>query len=243
MYKKYLVLGDSMSIDEYPQLDAQRHGKACRPDIGAASLLFDNENELFPEFCGKDLKSYYPHLTLSQRATDGAICDDVFATVSKLRIKERCIVTLTLGGNDLLAGLRRRSDWTLSEYLQRVMRQYENVLQLIRRFVPDSLLVLSTVFDPTDGTGILPVASSMYDGPLPIRYLDEFNKFIVQSAESNGALLADIHGHFVGHGANCSSASDFWYWPTHPIEPSYVGASEIRRVWWQLLQPQLQKSA
>jgi hypothetical protein len=43
-------------------------------------------------------------------------------------------------------------------------------------------------------------------------------------------LLADVHEHFLGHGASARE-SDRWYWRRSLIEPNAQGATEIRRVW------------
>jgi hypothetical protein len=52
----------------------------------------------------------------------------------------------------------------------------------------------------------------------------------VLARESGRILLADVHRHFLGHGATAAEP-DRWYWKRNPIEPNARGASEIRRVW------------
>ena len=98
-----------------------------------------------------------------------------------------------------------------------------------------STIVVTTVYDPTDGTGIMPISAG-YHGKIPVEYLAQFNDFVRHTAEAYDLLVADVHAHFRGHGAECGSAEEFWYLRSSPIEPSYRGASEIRRVWLQTIE-------
>jgi len=68
-------------------------------------------------------------------------------------------------------------------------------------------------------------------GTLPIDVLDVLNDRIrLLASGTPGAALADVHAHFLGHGASVPEA-DRWYWRRSLVEPNAVGASEIRRVW------------
>lgn len=239
MFDVYLALGDSMSIDSYPLYDAEADGLSCREDIGAAALLYRNDSALYPEFIGKDLESAFPGIEYVNQCVDGATTEDLLG----MRMQEvdqfksyRCLVTLTIGGNDLLQSHRRTvgvlDSGRLTDALGEIRLRYEKSLLAIKRALPASQLILTTVFDPTDGTGIMPSTHSGYD-KLPIQYLEQFNNFVRALAKGHKAILADVHEHFRGHGAECDSAANFWYWKASPIEPSRVGAHEIRRVWWE----------
>jgi len=241
VFEVYIALGDSMSIDFYPAQDAERVGLDVREDIGSASLLFRNESSLFPDFDERDLQTRFSGIQYKNLAVDGATCEDSLLQdyfpqdeMNQLANQGRALVTLTLGGNDLLHA-RRRSQGDDLKSLQKeffaVQERYEKVVLLIREKFSDCVLMLTTVYDPTDGSGILPTTSPLYGGDLPIEFLEQFNSFVRDLARSHGLLLADVHKHFLGHGATCGTAENFWFWPASPIEPSYRGASEIRRVW------------
>ena len=67
MFTRYIALGDSVSIDLYPALDAGDIDVAVALErtvsaghvapIGAASLLYQNSEAHWPDFVGEDLTS------------------------------------------------------------------------------------------------------------------------------------------------------------------------------------------
>ena len=69
-FTTYLALGDSMSIDLYPALDAGEIDVAVALErdvsagnvapLGAASLLYRNDDARWPEEQGADLLTRYP---------------------------------------------------------------------------------------------------------------------------------------------------------------------------------------
>src|SRR3954468_5537078 len=87
-FSRYIALGDSMSIDLYPALDAgeidlavalERVSTAGRvAPLGAASLFYKNSEERWPDDVGNDLSTMYPGIELRNLATDGATIGEVF---------------------------------------------------------------------------------------------------------------------------------------------------------------------
>ena len=146
------------------------------------------------------------------------------------------LATFTMGGNDLLiayqfgGGTRR-----LGQLVRHAVERMAEWLGIVRRELPDALLVLTTVYDPTDGTGWLaPIPDK-----LPLEFLDKMNSQIAALVKSDPrALLADVHRHFLGHGLSVSD-DEHWYLPGAPIEPGLRGASEIRRAWWDVVAAEL----
>jgi hypothetical protein len=72
--------------------------------------------------------------------------------------------------------------------------------------------------------------------------LRALNAALTGLARRHGALVADVHGWFLGHGATAGAPSqalsrpasrNLWY--CNLIEPNAWGAHEIRRTWWQAL--------
>ncbi|HEY8258448.1 MAG TPA: SGNH/GDSL hydrolase family protein [Gemmatimonadales bacterium] len=233
----YVALGDSMSTDHYPTCDVrQLDVPPSRLDpIGAASLLYHNDNGLWPEFQGQDLESRSPGADFLNLAEDGAMIDDV-ATEELARLGQDhdepdILLTLNAGGNDLLDALT--AGRRLEAVVGRIMRRYSDLVDTVREELPHAAFVLTTVYDPTDGTGVLPGLED--HGRLPLDQLERFNELVRRTAQQDDRLvLADVHRHFMGHGQRAPEG-ERWYWRPNPIEPNARGASEIRRVWWQAL--------
>jgi lysophospholipase L1-like esterase len=236
-YSIYVALGDSMSIDHYPTCDVR--GLDLPPlrldPLGAASLLYRNDDSRWPEFQGQDLLTGSPGARLTDLAEDGATIDDVtteeLARLGHDSADPSVLVTLTAGGNDLLGALGAGS--RLAQVVRRILAQYTELVETIREELPRATLVLTTVYDPTDGTGRLPGLEDL--GRLPLEYLDQFNEHVRATATaSERTRLADVHRRFLGHGVTAAPA-DRWYWHRNMIEPNARGASEIRRVWLEAL--------
>src|SRR5437762_10490657 len=112
-FAAYVALGDSMSIDLYPARDAAGRGLVAPPEaLGAAALLARNHDPTWPEFQGRDLAHLWPGIEVHLFASDGATTETVLLEqLGRLRALDRTaetLVTLTVGGNDLL-GLVRAS--------------------------------------------------------------------------------------------------------------------------------------
>jgi lysophospholipase L1-like esterase len=199
--------------------------------LGAAALLHSNDDTRWPEFRGRDLERLHAATEFLNLAEDGAMIDDV-ATEELARLGRDShdpgiLLTLTAGGNDLLDALAAGQQ--LDREVRRIEQRYTDLVATVREELPAATLVLTTVYDPTDGTGRLPGLES--PGRLPLDYLDSFNQRVRNLAgESDRILLADVHRRFLGHGMTAPER-DRWYWRRNPIEPNARGASEIRRVW------------
>lgn len=235
MFDYYIAFGDSMSIDYYACQDAEKAGLGELENIGAASLLYKNNSSLFPEFEGRDLKTKFAHIEHFNLCIDGATCDDLVDQINSKELAavnpKYALITLTQGGNDLLHAYRRSLEGQdILSLFSKLQTNYKTAISEMKSRFPNSIMFLTTVFDPTDGTGFLPTDSPFYSGKLPIEFLDQFNNF-VRGFSGKDILIADVHQHFLGHGAECGRKDNFWYWPPSPIEPSYRGSSEIRRVW------------
>lgn len=242
MYSTYISLGDSMSIDRYPalELNARHPGRFTaaagkESPVGAASLFFQNEDELWPEFAGRDLRSQSPEIERLDLTMDGATVGDVFgAQLPELSVpRGPAVVTLTVGGNDLLSAYAAQHGKRVLEQAARdIAESYELVVRAVREAVPEGVLILATVYDPSDRTGRIPgVFVDEPDEKLPLQHLDTLNARIRETASRTaGARLADVYLHFLGHGMT-APPRERWYWASSPIEPGAAGASEIRRLW------------
>ncbi len=246
-FSAYVALGDSTSIDLYPALDAGEIDVAVALErdvtagqvapIGAASLLYANDDARWPDDQGADLVSRYPGIGFRNLAADGATIGDVFGEqLTQLdESGEATLVTLTIGGNDLLSAFANKPRASLLDAIARDVRDaYEFLLDAVRRSRPESLVILSTIYDPSDRLGRIPGVLEEA-GKLPLEVLDAMNAHIRQlAAGTPNTALADVYAHFLGHGATAPD-EDRWYWRRSLVEPNAVGAHEIRRVWRDVL--------
>ena len=236
-----------MSIDLYPALDAgeidvavalERDASAGRvAEIGAASLFYRNDEIRWPEEVGNDLVSRFPAVEYENFAMDGATIGDVFGEQLPrlMATEEPTLLTLTIGASDLFSAFANRPKPSLVERIAHdVAEALEFVVDAVRRTRPNSLLIVSTIYDPSDRTGKI---KGTFDeaGTMQLRALDSLNDSIRKLATGTpGLLLGEVYGHFLGHGVTAPEA-DRWYWRRSLLEPNARGASEIRRVWMEAL--------
>ncbi|HEY7162604.1 MAG TPA: SGNH/GDSL hydrolase family protein, partial [Acidobacteriota bacterium] len=176
----YIALGDSMSIDDYPG-----EGK------GAASLLYKNLDEVYPDFRGKDLQTAYPRIRFKNLAIDGATTFDILHhQLDKIRVpsSDSVLFTLTAGGNDILTG----------EDADDIIFRLDAIVHALLNNFPLAQLILGTVYDPTDGTKILfedrPPVEQEY------KTFEIVNDAIRAFAKHPRTKIVDVFAHFLGHG-------------------------------------------
>jgi lysophospholipase L1-like esterase len=229
----YICLGDSMSIDCYPYYELALTRPAVSQSVGAASLLYRNDPDVWPEFAHRDLLSANPDMRICNLTEDGATTFD-FLDTDYLKLlagveRQPSLITVTLGGNDMLRTLSFSEDQMASESAN-ILDRFNKVIDTLTQKLPRAILILTTVYDPTDGTGDLEGFGNIKS---QLNWLDYINDGIKACASRKFALLADVHRHFMGHGAS-APAEERWYWKPNPIEPGARGASEIRRLWYDL---------
>jgi lysophospholipase L1-like esterase len=113
------------------------------------------------------------------------------------------VITLTIGGNDLIADMQRYFD----EGLESFAEEHLALLQSIRRTNPDALFIVGNVYAPQS-----PLTEKMSQS------LDMANLAIAANTRSVRAALADIRNAFRGH------EQDYL---CYDIEPSFKGATVI----------------
>lgn len=186
-------------------LDCARYN---REGVHPGQLIVQNDDRLFPEFRGKDLRSRGP-AQLEHRAQDGATVDDLPAQLRGLRPQDNGVALLTVGGNDLLRGLIVDQG--------RGIDRFKADLDAFLRDLPIRPVLIGNVYDPSMGDdarnflGIDPkIARAAH------RRMDQA---LAELAATYGELV-DLHGHFL-------TGDPSWF--TATIEPSLRGASEVRR--------------
>jgi lysophospholipase L1-like esterase len=226
----YVAFGDSISIDEY----------AGGPGRGGASLLFRNRDDDFPQWRGRDLVSLHPQARFGLLATDGAttrtLADVQLPRLAALPVRPT-LVTLTIGGNDLLSAYGDTP--TARLVIAHVRAQVSWALeQVSASLAPGGRVVVGTVYDPSDGTGD---AGRLGLPPWPdaVAVIAELNDVLRSVAVAGGAAVAEIAQRFHGHGLLAGDAARPDPRPAEPelwlcsvIEPNAWGASGVREAFW-----------
>ena len=189
---RYLALGDSISIDYYTGVAGG----------GAASQLARRLG-----VHGRD----FVDLTKDGNVTSGVLSD--LAGVSGTAD----VVTLTVGGNDLLMG---RSSSEIVAAIGEIAYRLAHV---------GDAVILNTVYDPTDGDDDVAREALALRPELRAEF-DAVNAGIGDVAARHDFLLADLEQLFHGHGLR---SSEPWY--VNLIEPNLAGASAIAACWHELL--------
>jgi lysophospholipase L1-like esterase len=232
----YVALGDSISIDLY----AGGEGR------GGASLLARNRDGDFPRWQGRDLASRLPGLRHAVLAEDGGttrgLVERQLPRVAPLGRPR--VVTITVGGNDLLGAY---GDTAGAREVVRVVREgVARAVDAVREGCePGAAIVVGTVYDPSDGTGDAQ-ALGLPPWPDAVAMIGELNAALAAVADGHGALLADVHGAFLGHGLRAGDPrrpdprpADRDLWFCSLIEPNAWGADGVRRAFWSALEPWL----
>lgn len=245
---RYIALGDSVSIDLYPALDVGAMDVAVALErsteaggvaaLGAASLFYRNDEDQWPDEQGNDLSSLYPGIAFQNLAMDGGTIGDVFGEqlAQTEETDEPVLVTLTIGGNDLLSAYGNRPKRPLLDRIVGdVIEAYDFLLDSLRTRFSNGTIIVNTIYDPSDGSGKVPGVYDEY-GPMPMDVLDRINDHIRGlGLGTPRVLLADVHARFLGHGISAAEA-DRWYWRRSMIEPNARGAHEVRQLWLEVLE-------
>ncbi|MHA1580529.1 MAG: SGNH/GDSL hydrolase family protein [Candidatus Freyarchaeota archaeon] len=230
----YVALGDSMLIDYY----------AGGPGWGAASLLYKNLDDVYPDWKGKDLSTLYPGIKFHNLTSDGATTSTVLNwQLPRVPTGENqpTIVVITVGGNDLLHnyGVPEEKGVELSYEMKRNLLKIISYLQDPERFPKPAKIYIGNIYDPSDGMGNLE-EEGYSPWPDGLKVLDNWNRRIQEVAKEKGLTLVDIHRHFLGHGVNYDDPSGRYYdpenntpWLRLVIEPNALGAHEIRKLFWE----------
>ena len=176
--------------------------------VHPGQLIVRNNDALFPEFKGRDLQSRR-EARLEHRATDGATVAGLPRQAQSLAPRGDSVALLTIGGNDLLRGLASDSGPGI--------KAFEAALDRFLRALPIRPVLLGTVYDPTFGDDARNFLS--VDARIARANHRRVNAVIASLAARHGRLV-DLHAHFL-------TGDPSWF--TRTIEPSLIGASEVRR--------------
>ncbi len=240
-YSRYVALGDSMSLDDYPTGDILNLRSILprqRLPVGAASLLYQNHPR-WPEFEGRDLVHQHHGVSFTNLSKDGAtvaqVTEEQLPAIGEMFSGAGLLLTLTVGGSDLLNALTTGGQTAeVAGMVGDLTAAFSRLVETLRRDWPGATIILTTLYDMTERSGNLPRTSDFF-GRLPVSLLERLNEHIRRTAvETPDILLADLHRDLQGRGADPAEVQQ-WYWKHSLVEPNARAASEIRRVWLQAL--------
>lgn len=225
-FEHYVTLGDSIQIDDYP---GDGHG--------AASLL------------AAELRAVNPGLKLSPLAMDGATSGQIIDWQLPY-FEPLCdgspegpapdLVTLTVGGNDFI-GFFGAAPEQVAAGIATVRANVDRVLQTVRAKAPKAVILVGTIYDPSDGTGELGDVTAK-DWPEGPQALLDLNTTLLEAAAGVGGIGTDIHGLFLGHGKTAGDIAqtppgslDDHCWFCNVIEPNRAGAKAVADLWAETL--------
>ena len=186
--------------------------------VHPGGLLVRNDDRLFPEFAGRDLAARGP-ARLEHRAVDGSTVGDLPAQVRGLAVEDPAVAIVTIGGNDLLAGLILDAGPGFAAFA-RALDDFLGRLPIRR-------VLIGNVYDPTGGDDARNFFGEGVDPALLRSNYARLNAAIAGVAARRGTLV-DLHAHFLGGDPS---------WFTRTIEPSLRGASEVRRAFLAAMSP------
>ncbi|OLB88208.1 MAG: hypothetical protein AUI15_28145 [Actinobacteria bacterium 13_2_20CM_2_66_6] len=180
-------------------------------DVTPQQLLARNDDDIFPEFRGRDLWTSRGGkvVTVVDAALDGATAADLPRQISIRPVPRLAITMLSIGGNDLLQALVAGNEADLDTFPRRVRGALESLKH--------SRLFVANVYDPSFGDD-----SNNFLGVDPAqarRAHRRINEILKNETERVGGCLVDLHSHFM-------RGKPSWF--TRQIEPSLIGASEVR---------------
>ena len=178
--KIYLALGDSMSIDLYTDV------------VGGGAVA-----KFYKRLCTTPDVSW----RLDDRTSDGQRMEGVNFGVNA-GDSPADLITLTVGGNDLLQNMGRDPAEAVPEFVE----GYSQLTQAIRDAHPQATVIVGNIYQPQ----ALPE-------PLEAS-LNKINEVIAFWVHERGFRLVDIHGAFLGHEMEYLCCG---------IEPTFQGATAI----------------
>lgn len=200
-------------------------------------LLERNDDALYPEWAGRDLRTRNPDLRVQRRAQSGSTTAALLRQVNGIDadLPGPVAVVVTSGGNDIkeqmLAALSGLDGLAVEGARLNLGLALDAIpLRLAGR---ELRVYLANIYDPSDGQGnfgahcrfardfgVLAVPTD----PIFARWNDAH----ASETRRTGQVLVDLHAAFYGHGFN---AADRWY-EGDCTHPNRVGHHRLRALFW-----------
>lgn len=244
----YVNVGDSLAVG-YPSSSANAY----------KGLLMQNDDTTYPTWKGKDLKTRYPKITLSDQAAFGALSSQLPAQTAAVGGNPAgdTLVIISVGGNDFAGAiiqlsLNANAGTTLAKQVTASIDKALVSFADKTKYPGKVAVVLMTFHDPTDGAGKIPAVTGLTGfcqmiqlagplvGPTVIKAMGLFNQELKTWAQAKGVMIADNHAHALGHGWNYNDKTNknynskdptLWFY-TDCLHANDRGNHEMRTVLW-----------
>ncbi|OGQ89042.1 MAG: hypothetical protein A2289_18685 [Deltaproteobacteria bacterium RIFOXYA12_FULL_58_15] len=256
-------IGDAIHIIGFG--DSVTDGFCATSGLSFFELLIQNNNGIYPQWRGRDLRSHFASVTSNNQAISGsASCDYSTSDITYVLQQDPhtwkpTVVVITLGGNDLIhnyncsspgechafcSSLAAATSWA-DNYRQRMI----GFIQAAKASITGpTYILLANIYDPTDGVGDIENAGvGLPPWPDGFDVLALYNQQIEQIALATGAVLVDMRAAMLGHGIHFDDrsnpyydAGDPTYWYCQNLEdPNDRGYHAIRAAFWQAIEETL----
>ena len=183
--------------------------------------LIENRVGDDPALEGKCLKQLFPNLIATNLSISGST--SLHHSRSQLpRVprdaQRRAIVVMTAGGNDLIhsygmeppkEGAMYGATWQQAQpWIDAFARRIDGMATELEKHFPLGIeIYLTTIYDPSDGTGVLR-HTGLPSWPDGVRILAAFNERIRKLAQTHASVhVVEVHPSFLGHGLH---AGHWW---------------------------------
>lgn len=228
---------------------------------GYIDLLMQNNDTVHPSFKGKDLKSKYPGIKLSDMSKEGAQSPNLPGQTAKAAANPAgdTLVVISIGGNDVMFNYMALLD--PNEAKKMAANVQANITKAMTRFADKKLypgkvsVLLYNVYEFTDGAGTVPHDAPVdkYCGMIkllgPIAGKKVMGNIIIYDqemakyAKAKGYTLGDLYAAFLGHGFNHKDKTSVHHDTADPtlwfssdcIHPNKAGHAAIRAEAWRAL--------
>jgi lysophospholipase L1-like esterase len=206
------------------------------------NLLFQNDDTMYPQWAGLDLKTKFNVQMHVHGAVAGSQSKDVQGQVAALpaTLPGPVLVTITTGGNDLRAAAPQAISGMDQQYLDQMRSSIDGYLTDLTkpgRFGAGvTVYVLqANIYDPTDKTGNFsncPLPLSLYMSNMADAIFGRWNQVISDELPKfPESVVEPLHDDFLGHGIH---DTDNWFFGDC-IHPNTKGHHQLRRLIWKAL--------
>lgn len=212
---------------------------ASKRSLEYPSLMRANDREAWPDWSGGALATRFPDLDgeVLDVSRGGAVTGDLLGQLDRLEglldstpAEGGTLVIVTIGGNDAQQALFPGADaeGILSATLTNI-QDWVDALQDGTVLGGPVEILLTNIYEPSDGVGQTEACffGIDYAGLLPL--LDGYNEDLGAWAQTVDVGIADLRGHFLGHGFVDGAGRDLWL-ASDCIHPNDRGHHEIRRL-------------